>query len=924
MSERDDRPDAATTPSTRATAPTVPADASDLASFDGGKAGRYLLLREIGRGAMGHVYAGFDPDLGRRVAVKLVPDASHVFARYLMQEARMLASLSHPNIVPVFDIGEDGDRVFIVMELVDGVSLADWLAASPRSPRDIVRVWCAAGRGLAAAHAAGVIHRDVKASNVLISHDGHVRVADFGLARPTADASDPSIEGTRGYMAPEVFERGVASEAADQYAYCVSLFHALTGRYPAGGGVDDARIPRRIRKLLQRGLAEDPAARWPSIAELVDALERTQRIRRVQWLAAGTAVVGLAGYALWPAGTAASSCEVPAALVDRYLPHGARARLAASIHTVPAGDPLATQVELLLTRSLASWTSRYERDCAVPMRARCLEGKLGELATLVEDASTAGDKTLFDVPLQISGWSDELALCATEPATAGESREYRSAMARSRSLARLGRFREATVAADRAITLAHDPRSAIRARVRKLLLVEPPDLAGFTQLHSEALALHDPETTGLVAAAAAQTCFELPGTPCAREWTDRLADVVTKLPPDATAGDLRANLSGLRADLARADGNYELAVAMYQDELRQIEALHGDKSFDLLASLAGLSSVLIPLRRYDEAVAAAARADAISVYWLGEQHPNRATALGQLGAAKLKAGDGAGAIADLERAVAMRVQLEGLDSPRLVSMYNNLAAAYQSQGKPASSLALLDRALALYAKPDVDHLNELSTLRNAAVVAGLLGRADARARVDRLFEVAGRRLADDHPDWALLYQTRGSIELRAGELAAAEADLRQSLTRLERLGARTGPDQATSRGYLALLHLRRHEVADAEHEIGRALDTTTLSPSSVRRAWLEELAAEVAIARGKDAIARDKLARIAPLVDKGQLSADPRVVAHYHLLLATLAQRARDPRTESAERIEAASALRAAEIDESTMWQDCAICTRAP
>src|SRR5262249_29864984 len=155
---------------------------------------------------------------------KLVADDSELLAPWLIGEARALAALSHANVVPVFDVGRDGTRVYIVMELVDGGSLADWLAAQPRTRREIVRAWIAAGRGLAAAHTAGIVHRDFKASNVLIATTGSVRVADFGLARaPDADADTTGpVEGTRGYLAPEVAERGAATEAGDQYSFFTS------------------------------------------------------------------------------------------------------------------------------------------------------------------------------------------------------------------------------------------------------------------------------------------------------------------------------------------------------------------------------------------------------------------------------------------------------------------------------------------------------------------------------------------------------------------------------------------------------------------------------------------------------------------------------------------------------------------------------
>ena len=152
---------------------------------------RYQLLGELGRGGMAVVHAALDRQLGRRVALKLVrPDRLDPAGRArLLREAQALARLRHPNVVTVYDAGARGDQVFVAMELIDGGSLGRWLATAERSWRDVVRVFVDAGRGLIAAHAAGLVHRDFKPDNVLIDHDGTARVADFGLAVPAADAS---------------------------------------------------------------------------------------------------------------------------------------------------------------------------------------------------------------------------------------------------------------------------------------------------------------------------------------------------------------------------------------------------------------------------------------------------------------------------------------------------------------------------------------------------------------------------------------------------------------------------------------------------------------------------------------------------------------------------------------------------------------
>src|SRR5450432_2835219 len=168
--------------------PFLPSGALDR----GATVGRYVILAPVGRGAMGEVYAAFDPELNRKVALKLLrSNRDGVEGRTrLLREAQAIAKLQHPNVVVVFDVGTFDANVFIAMEFVEGRTLGAWLSAAPRSRAEIVEVFLAAGRGLAAAHAAGLVHRDFKPDNVMVTDDGQVRVMDFGLARQASEASE--------------------------------------------------------------------------------------------------------------------------------------------------------------------------------------------------------------------------------------------------------------------------------------------------------------------------------------------------------------------------------------------------------------------------------------------------------------------------------------------------------------------------------------------------------------------------------------------------------------------------------------------------------------------------------------------------------------------------------------------------------------
>ena len=282
-----------------------PARALDLDLTGSLLAGRYRIERRLGAGGMGVVYAARDALLGRTVAIKLVR-AGHVSStdeERLAQEARAMAKLRHPNVATLHDIGTFGDRLFAIMELVDGGTLADWMKAEPRSWRQIAAVFLQAARGLAAVHAAGFVHRDFKLPNVLIGSDGIVRVSDFGVARlvgvadqgggaesdgPTPVTRTGAIVGTTGYIAPEQFRHEPIDGRADQFSFCVALYAALHGErpfdpepgsHPAAESLGRLRpirkhvAPRWLERVIVRGLASRPVDRWPSMDALAAAIE---------------------------------------------------------------------------------------------------------------------------------------------------------------------------------------------------------------------------------------------------------------------------------------------------------------------------------------------------------------------------------------------------------------------------------------------------------------------------------------------------------------------------------------------------------------------------------------------------------------------------------------------------------------------------
>lgn len=329
---------------------------------EGDRIGRFTVLRELGAGGMGVVLAAHDPKLDRKVALKLLKpqergrDRDSLQMR-LMREARALAKLNHPNVIAIHDVGTHGDEIFIAEELVDGQDLRAWRAESPKPWREVLDVFRQAGRALAAAHAAGIVHRDFKPGNVVVDREGRVRVLDFGLAKRLEDLpaepesasveslvsadtvvspeSDPSenletrtgtVLGTPLYMAPEQHLRQAAGEQSDLFAFCVTLYESLYGEPPFAGDCiaelqrnvtqgnvreppPASRVPGWVRRVLLRGLRPTPEERYPSmdalLAELAnDPAEGRRRKLVVTAIAVTFALAGALGVVavLWGTG----------------------------------------------------------------------------------------------------------------------------------------------------------------------------------------------------------------------------------------------------------------------------------------------------------------------------------------------------------------------------------------------------------------------------------------------------------------------------------------------------------------------------------------------------------------------------------------------------------------------------------------------
>ncbi|HWB76553.1 MAG TPA: serine/threonine-protein kinase, partial [Nannocystaceae bacterium] len=505
---------------------------------------RYVLLERIGAGGLGVVFAAYDPSLDRRVAIKLLQartiaadDAELARAR-LVREAQAIARLAHPNVVAVHDVGTyeleqslDGvlpRGVFVVMEYIDGEDLDAWVRARPRHWSDVLAVYLAAGRGLAAAHRAGLVHRDFKPGNVLIARDAHgadalgrARVLDFGLVRAHGWADTPQrpdrdaparaatltrvggVLGTPAYMAPEQHAGTAADARSDQYAFCVALWEALFGVRPFAGDDADAlasaklalelvpppsssRVPQAIVRALRRGLSPRPEQRFADMAALLDALAEVSRRRRRRLGVAIAVSLGgafVAALALRP--DAVPPCRDFAQLREAVWNDSARAELDASFAASqrPHAQASARAVTRALDAYVNEWDAARREVCesalvharigveAMNRISLCLDRDLAQVAELVALLRTADDEAI-DSAVDAVDALPPLSACTDAPTSAPDDElgEIARLLARADAMFEASHYDEASALAEAARRSAErEGRVGLRARAELVL-----------------------------------------------------------------------------------------------------------------------------------------------------------------------------------------------------------------------------------------------------------------------------------------------------------------------------------------------------------------------------------------------------------------------------------------------------------------------
>jgi len=844
---------------TRSLASSLPRD-GEAPYAVGDLVSRYVLLRVLGAGGMGTVYAGYDPLLDRKVAVKLLRlgDADDPERRTrLLREAQAMGRVSSRNVVAVFDVGIVRDQVYLAMELLTGGTLKTWLRERPRGWREIVRVFEAAGRGLAAAHAGGLVHRDFKPDNVLLEGD-RVCVADFGLAAPISGGASAAeafalgsaplahphdrllerpltltgaIVGTPAYISPEQLA-GVAADArSDQFSFCVALYEALAGARPFGGDTLDELIrevragriraltrdvPAWLRAVVMRGLALDPAARHPSMDALLAQAARHRVRGRRRWFLAGASAVAAAGVAFGAryVGHAPDPC---AGLAAQPVLHDAAAIRAAFATAPVTADKVLAGLEAWRARAteLRATSCRAARDgvesaALADLRGECIADSARRIAAL-SAALARPTPELLDGAVPAVERAGDLTLCRSrralleplrepeDPARRAVFESLRVGLATAEADHAAGRFREA-------IALA----TAFAAQA---------STAGFRALETEAWQV-------VVRSEAGGNQRPL----AAREALQRALVAAEAAGYDQLRARLYLQLADLDAGLDRGDPVRLIAQARALVERLGIDAMRWEVLYaeGTAAVRAGDVARGLELLR---GAAGAHGADAGDL--------DAADVLDALGTAHGIAGDFAAAERVIRESLAIRERLYGATSPALIQALETLGQIVLRAGRANDAIALGERAVAI-AEANAGHGPAVlpTTTTNLALILMIVHRnAEALGLLDRALGATRAAYGADTTSYAGVLEIRAQTLTELGRLDDALGDALAAVDITRKKLGRDAPALAQALQVVGRTRYARHELGDALRAFSEALRIHQASPGSdlfQDDAWLGE------------------------------------------------------------------------------------------
>ncbi|MEM9455295.1 MAG: serine/threonine-protein kinase [Myxococcota bacterium] len=844
------------------------------------KSGRYQILGELGRGGMGVVYRAHDPKLRRAVALKalrldrLGPTAQ---AR-MIREARAMARLSHPNVVGVHDVELDGpEGVVVVMEYVDGQTLRDWLQAKTRPWSAILPKFLAAGRGLAAAHAAGLLHRDFKPSNVLIGTDGRARVADFGLARApvedttishvrrrlTASLDSPlttcgTMLGTPDFMAPEQLQGDDASALSDQYAFCVSLWWAIAGvsPFPAGpshalaklGGApawSGPRVPRHVVRALRRGLSSAPGDRWPSMEALLDALSRSERSRLgVGVQALSIAGLGLALLAIAPPAPP-SHCDGATPLRPSW--NDAR-RHAIERTMLDTERPYAAQAwartEARLDHYAADWAAMYTQSCQTALGAtsavnlepvpamRCLQRSRLEFEATVERLAEPGsierlDALLDELPvLERCRGTTEIPPHLIPPAHEADAVEdVLRTLATARSLRRAAQTDAALEQLEHAESIAQalsfDPILTPLEVERGLLMSA---LGQFEQAEAAYAAAQERgirwEQWPEVASATRNLLGEVGIRQSRPKEALRLVELARGFAARTNDPGELARTMAIIGRVRSSQSDHETAIGELEEALWLWTTQHGENNESTAAIRHMLAVALSFQGRYEQAEREIHKALAIRQRLWGPRHPETAALRSDLGGIYQARGRLEAAERERRAALELLTELLGEDHPKvgttsagLAIILDNLDQLEQANQQTRHAIGVLERA-------GMSQTLLMGRVRgNFANNLRRLGRFDAAEQeLRRSIAVLTDSGGPKTQYVGLQHRNLGDLLIDRGRFDEADSELRTALRILEAIHGKDGRELGLTHESLGLLAHQRGNDREALAELQTAAE----------------------------------------------------------------------------------------------------------